>query len=67
MEFKFSMRTIASSISWHIERKELGKLIRRIAHSLSVFLSIWFETVTEIDTLKIRKKGASRSDRDLLT
>jgi hypothetical protein len=67
MEFKFSMRTEASSISWHIDRKELGKLIKRVIYSLSVSLSIWFETITEIDTLKIRKKGASRSDRDLLT
>ncbi len=67
MEFKFSMRTVTSSISWHIQRKELEKFTRRIAYSFSVFLSIWFETTTEVDTLKIRKKGASRNDRYLFS
>lgn len=67
MESKFSMRTAASSISWHVERKELRKLIARIVYHLSVFLSIWFETVTEVDTLKIKKKGVSCNDRYLLT
>lgn len=66
MEFKFSMRTTASSISWHIERNELGKFTARIIYCLSVFLSIWFETVTEMDTLKIKKKGVSCNDRYLL-
>jgi hypothetical protein len=67
MELKFSMRTEASSISWHIDRKELGKLIKRVIYSLSVSLSIWFETITEVDTLKIRKKGVSHNDRYFLT
>ncbi len=67
MEFKLSTRTDTSSISQHIEKKELGKLTKRVVYFLSVSLSIWFETITEVDTLKIRKKGVSRNDRYFLT
>lgn len=50
----------SSSILRQLERNELKKLIRRVSYSLAVFLSLWVETITEVDTLKIRKK---RSDQ----
>ncbi|VVB87394.1 Uncharacterised protein [uncultured archaeon] len=66
MQIESSMRAVTSAISWHLEGKESRKFTRRVAYSLLVFLSIWFETTTEVDTLKIRKKGLSRNDSYLL-
>jgi len=57
MEFNFSVRTDALFVSWLIARKGLEKLTTRMAYCLFVFLSIWIETIADVDTLKIRKKG----------
>jgi len=51
----------ASHISMQIEKKELKKFTAEIAYCLSIFLSIWFETITEVDTLKIKKKGVKHN------
>jgi len=51
-----------SYISHQIERIELSKFIWRVSYYLSVFLSIWVETITEVDTLKLRKKGVINND-----
>jgi len=50
------------SVSKQVEKKELEKFIMSINYSLAVFLSFWFETITEVDTLKIRKKGVKNND-----
>ncbi|VVB93775.1 Uncharacterised protein [uncultured archaeon] len=63
MKFNFSSRMAARHISRQIERKELKKFIAEIGNSLSIFLSIWFETTTEVDTLKIKKKGVKHNGK----
>lgn len=50
------------SISKLLERNELKKFILRVSYYLAVFLSIWVETITEVDTLKTRKKGEINND-----
>ncbi len=50
------------SVYKQVEKKELEKFIMRINYSLAVFLSFWFETITEVDTLKIKKKGVKNHD-----
>lgn len=61
MQSDITMRIDISSISRQIERIELKKFSTIVIHCLSVFLSIWFETITEMDTLKIRKKGVNHN------
>ncbi len=61
MQSNTTMRIDISSISRQIERKELKKFSMKVIRCLSVFLSIWFETITEVDTLKIRKKGVKHN------
>lgn len=51
-----------SSTSKRLEKNELKKFILRVSYYLAVFLSIWVETITEVDTLKIRKKGVINND-----
>lgn len=66
MRFNFSARMAARHVSREIETKELKKFIAEIGNSLSVLLSIWFETITEVDTLKIKKKGVKLNAEDFL-
>lgn len=51
-----------SYISHQIERKELGKFTSQVFYCLLKILSIWFETINEVDTLKIRKKRVKGSE-----
>ncbi|NJD77312.1 MAG: hypothetical protein FIB08_09495 [Candidatus Methanoperedens sp.] len=62
MEFDQPVGMVTVPVSWQTERTKFGKHAKRIIYYLSFFLSIWFETITEVDTLKIRKKGVLRND-----
>jgi len=61
MAFNIKSMFYSSSISKQLERNELRKFTRRVSY-LAIFLSIWVETTTEVDTLKTRKKGVINND-----
>ncbi len=56
------IRLDISYISHQIERNELGKFVSRVFYCLSKILSIWFETINDVDTLKVRKKRVKGSE-----
>ena len=53
------IRPCISYISCQIERNELGKFASRVFYYLSKILSIWIETINEVDTLKVKRKGVN--------
>jgi len=59
------IRLAISYISHQIERIELRKFASQVFYCLSKILSIWFETINEVDTLKIRKKRLKGSETQL--
>lgn len=56
------IRPDISSMSNKIERKNLGKFAAQVFYCLAKILGIWFETINEVDTLKIRKKRVKGSE-----
>jgi hypothetical protein len=49
-----------------IERNEFGKFALRVFYNLSKILSIWIETINDVDTLKVKKKEVNCLDNIFL-